>query len=286
MEIAVAGEIQSEWRGEATRTGKTPRKWMLVGDAEDGLGFRVVRSEYQPGQDAFETPRHHHAFQQIRWSEKGALNFAPDQDVNEGDIAYFPRGTFYGPQRRDNGIGLTLQFGFGLEMLGGKDASQVYREGIERLKARGRIVDGEYIDTDPETGLERRRDPAEAVTEEVTGKKFRIPDEGYATPILMHPDAYEYYQAAPGVELKHLGAFYDHPGPNADIRLSMIRLTGEAIYTLGDDRAQVAWATTGLRINGTSYEDLTCVYSPRGEVSALACAEAAEIYLIEFPRLD
>jgi len=85
MEIAVASDIQSEWRGEAMRAGKMPRKWLLAGEDESGFSFRIVRSEYQPGEDAFLTPRHRHAFRQICWSEKGALNFAPGQDVLEGD---------------------------------------------------------------------------------------------------------------------------------------------------------------------------------------------------------
>lgn len=287
MELVIADEIQKETRAEATRSGATPRQWLLTTEQADGFALRVVRSEYQPGESAFETPRHHHAFQQIRWAESGALNFAPGEDVEEGDIAYFPRGAFYGPQRRDHGVGLTLQFGFGMEMLGGKNASLVYREGVSKLREQGRIEDGVYIDVDPDTGEERRRDPAEAVAEAVTGVKYRIPAEGYGGPILMHPAAFEYFTIAPGVAVKHLGGFFDHPGPDADVRISMVRVTDRGVYHLSPNRAQLIWSLSeGLWIEEKAYPAMTCVFSPRDEAVDVSGADEVEFYVVEFPRLD
>ena len=287
MEIAVAADVEAEVRGEVTRKGSTPRQRLLTAEGRDGFSFRVLRSHYQGDDKAFETPRHHHGFQQVRWAERGSLNFAPGEDVEEGDIGYFPRGTYYGPQLRDHGVGITLQFGFGNEMLGGKDASRVYREGVEKLRARGRIEDGFFIDVDPDTGKERRRDPTEAVVEEVTGSMYTIPAEAYAAPILMHPKAHVYYAAGPGVEIKHLGSFYDHPGPNADLSISMVRLSQGGTHRLGDDRAQLVWSISpGLRVDGRTYPELTFLYSPLDENVAVTCAEVVEMYVIEFPRLD
>jgi hypothetical protein len=287
MEIVIADEVQKEIRPETTRTGRTPRQWILTEEGRDGLAFRLVRSEYQGGDDAFTTPRHHHAFQQIRWAQSGAMNFAPDQDVDEGDIAYFPRGAYYGPQRRDHGVGLTLQFGFGPEMMGGKDAREVYRAGVQKLLERGRMDDGLYVDTDPQTGEERRREPAEAVAEDIMGEKFPIPAEGYAAPILMHPRAYPFYALASGVEVKHLGGFYDHSGPNADVRISIVRLSDGGVFRLGAERAQVVWSTSrGLVIDEREYPELTCAYSARDEEAAISGVDGVEVYVVEFPILD
>ena len=287
MEIVIADEVQTDQRKYPTRPGLTRTQPLMSCEAPDGLSFRLVRSLYQGGDNAFETPRHHHMFQQIRFAEDGLLNFAPGHDISKGDIAYFPRGTYYGPQKRDHGIGLTVQFGFGHEMLGGKDALRVYAEGVERLRAFGTVGNGVFIDTDPVTGQERVRDTWQAVTEEITGEKFDFPAEGYAAPILMHPAAYEYYQAAPWVEIKCFGSFYDHPGPQADVRLSMLRLSDGGTYRLGTERAQLAWALpTGLAIDGRAYPERTCVYSPRDEDTVLSAAGSVEVYLVEFPRLD
>lgn len=287
MQIVVADEVQKETRADVTRSGKTPRQRIFEEEAPDGLAFRITRSEYQSGPDAFQTPRHHHAFQQIRWAQTGALNFAPGQDVEAGDVAYFPRGAYYGPQLRDHGCGLTVQFGFDLEMVGGKEAIRTYRDGMEKLRQLGRVEEGLFVDTDPETGQERRRDPAEAVTELVTGSKYVIPPEGYSAPILMHPSAYGYYGLADGVEIKHLGGFYDHAGPEADVRISIIRLSDGGAFELGAERAQVAWSISpGLRIGETDYPQLTCLYSPRGEAAAVSGNDGVEIYLVEFPVLN
>ena len=287
VEIVIADEVQTEERKYPTRPGLTRTQPLLSCEAPDGLCFRLVRSRYQGGDKAFETPRHHHTFQQIRFSESGTLNFAPGQDIAEGDIAYFPRAAYYGPQMRDHGIGLTVQFGFGNEMLGGKDALQVYYRGVEKLRTLGKVGNGTFTDTDPVTGEERIRDTWQAVAEETTGEKFVFPPERYAGPILMHPREYNYYEVGPGVEVKHLGKFYDHSGPNGDVRISMIRFSGGGAQRLGSDRTQLAWTTSpGLLVDARTYPELTCLYSPRGEEVTISGTNGVEVYLVEFPRLD
>lgn len=286
MEIAIAQEVQVEERKYPTRPGLTRTQPLLTCEGEDGFSFRLIRSQYQGGDKAFETPRHHHAFQQIRFAEKDALNFAPDQNIPEGDIAFFPRGAYYGPQIRDQGVGLTIQFGFGDEMLGGKDALHVYRAGVEKLRTLGEVGNGTFTDIDPETGEKRVRDTWEAVAEIVTGKKFSIPPEGYQAPILMHAQAFSYYQAAPGVEIKHLGGFFDHSGPEADVRISMVRLSDGGSHSLGADRAQLAWSlSAGLEIDGRTYPELTFLYSSLGEAVVLSSRSGVEIHVVEFPRM-
>ena len=287
MEIAVADEVQTEERKDPTRAGLTKRKWLLRCQAPDGLNFRLIRTQYQEGENAFETPRHHHSFQQIRFAEKGMLNYAPDEYIPEGDIAYFPRGAYYGPQHRDHGIGITVQYGFGTEMLGGTEALEVYRRGVETLRERGRIEGGVFVDIDPDTGAERRRDPYEAFVQDIAGEKFAIPEPGYEAPILMHPRAYTYFQVTPGVEIKHLGGFYDHPGPQGDVRISMVRLSDGGIHPFEADRAQLVWTVeAGLRIAGRTYPEMTSLYSPRGEEVALSAEDGVELFVVEFPRLD
>jgi hypothetical protein len=262
MEIAIAEEVQTQADDHAgnVRAGVVLRKWLLSGEAKDGLRFRFFRSKYQDGDDAFQSPRHHHGFQQIRWTESGSINFAPGQDIAEGDIAYFPRGAFYGPQVKDSGIGLLLQFGFGAELPRSK--YEMHRE----MHASG----------EGEEGAEK----------DATSKPV-IPVEGYDGTILMHPRAYTYFDLAPGVGIKHLGDFYDHSCPNADVRISMIQLSEGGTHRLGAERAQLVWSIApGLQIEGRIYPELTCLYSPRDEQVALTGFNDVEAYIVEFPRLD
>lgn len=290
MEVVVGADVPEEEQRYAGRPGKTVRQYLLSANAADGLNVNLYRSQYQSGDAAFESPRHHHAFQQIRWTESGTVNYAPGQDIPEGDLAYFPRGAYYGPQRKDQGIGVLLQFGFDAEHQSGAAWSAHREAALERLKSRGRFEHGLYISTDPATGETAERDAVQAIYEEQALERgsgqFTIPPEGYETPILIHPRAFAYYQTAPGVEIKHLGNFYDHPGPNADAGLSMLRLSAVGAYNLGAQRAQVGWTgDPGLQIDGKTYPELTYFYSPRGETAAFSAEDEVEVHLVELPRL-
>jgi hypothetical protein len=266
MEIAVVDDVdvQADDHTGEVRSGVVIRKWLLTGEAEDGLRFRFFQSKYQEGSDAFESPRHHHAFQQIRWTQSGSVNFAPDQDIPEGDIAYFPRGTFYGPQRKDQGVGLLLQFGIGPELPISR--YQMEKAGLDDTSEQGRH-DGDVV-------VAKR-------------PKITVPAEGYEAPILMHPQAYAYYDAGPGLEIKHLGGYYDHPGPNGDVRISIIRLQEGGVFRLSAERAQLGWSTAdGLQVEGRTYPALTSFHSPRGEEATISGVGGVEVCLVEFPRLD
>jgi hypothetical protein len=289
MEIVTASEAPILKQTEV-RDGATIRQILLAGDTPEGINFRLFRSQYQSGENAFESPRHHHAFQQIRWAESGAVNYGPDMNIPEGDIAYFPRGTYYGPQRKDAGIGLLLQFGFDGEHQSGPRWDAIREEAIKKLKARGTVQHGVFTETDPHTGQTLERDAALALYEQryimQFNKPFPVPVERYETPILMHAGSFEYFQLAPGVEMKQLGHFFDHPGRQGDVRISMIRLSGGA-HRLGTERSQVGWAKSpGLQINGRLLPEMSCFYGSSGEELTISGANGVEVFLVEFPRLD
>jgi hypothetical protein len=290
MQTVIAAEVAVRAQDPTTsaRPGSILRQNLLADTAPDGLSFRLIRSQYQQGELAFETPRHHHTFQQVRWTEAGSVNYAPDQDIPEGSLAYFPRGAYYGPQRKDQGIALLLQYGLGGEFLHrhhqrGHDAEHVLNE----LRASGTFTGGQYIDTDPDTGRRRYRDAVQAIYDARSGGDVTIPPAGYETPILIHPAAFSYYTAAQGLEIKPLGNFYDHPGPHGDLRIRLVRLTDDATFVFTADRAQIAWTTAdGLRIGGQSHPALTCLYSPRGEADSITGTGGVELVVLDMPRLN
>lgn len=297
MHIVTVSETPTTQSNHILRKGGTVRQVLLSASEADGLNFRFIRSQYQSGDAAFESPRHHHAFQQIRFTESGTVNYAPGRYIPEGDIAYFPRGAFYGPQRKDQGIGLLLQFGFHGEHQSGPEWAQHREAALKHLNSKGRLEGGVYYEKDAVTGQEMARDAAQAVYEEQylaqTGKAFIIPQEGYDEPILLHPKAFQYYAVSEGVRMKQLGHFFDHAGPNADIRVFMVELADGASYTFKEDRAQVAWTLdAGLRVEEKTHARLTCLYSPRGEALVVhadtptADRELVELYVLELPRLN
>jgi hypothetical protein len=294
VQIAVVSETDPDVRNEAgvsLRQAKTIRQSLLADDAADGLIFTVNRTQWQSGENASTTPRHHHAFQQIRWAEAGRMNYAPGQYIEAGDLGYFPRGAWYGPQVRDEGVSITVQFGFnGEKQHGSKFWDQYQEAALERLRARGCFENGLYIDVDSTNGQRRERDSVDALYAEQylmhTGQEFVIPPAGYDSAIIIHPAAFDYYRAGENVELKHFGSFFDHGGPCADIRFDMVRLTGGSM-TYGDERAQVVWTLSpGLVIDGVDYPEGTYVYSPRGEQLNLDSSSSVEMHAVTFPRLD
>jgi hypothetical protein len=295
MNVVIASEVPIEDANRdqnSVRSGTYDMQRLLEDDAPDGLNFWLLRNNFvNLGDSAFNTPRHRHPFAQIKYLEKGASNFAPGQDIPEGAIAYFPRATFYGPQTKENCISLSMQFGFNGEHQRGQRWESRRVETMERLKERGTLGANGYIVKNDETGEMIVRDSVQAIYEEryklVTGKELVIRPASYDAPILMHPDAFSYFEAGTGVELRHLGRFYDQPGANGDVAISGLRLTQGGRYTLRAERAQVAWSIApGLEIDGRPSSALTFVYSPRGETADLVGHDGVELFLVEFPRLD
>jgi len=298
VQVVIADEVQgvdASNKPYMVRSGGSLWREVLEDDAPDGLNF-LMRSNIQihGGDKAFSSPRHHHTFQQVRFAFKGNLNVTPGQDLLQGDIAYFPKGAYYGPQtRQKGGVTVGIQYGFHGEHQQGRVWSPLRVPAVENLKARGKFENGLYFEVDPATGETRQHDAVGIVYEEQyrlmygEDKVLDFPPERYEAPILMHPKAFDYYRSGPGVEVKRLGQFFDQPGPNGDTRISQVRLSDAGVYPLAAERAQVAWTISpGLVIDGRTYPELTCVYSPRGEDGSLSGNDGVEVFVVDFPRRD
>ncbi len=292
MQVFLASTFPKHEQGkEPGRTGHHPRaggavsQIMLQDEAADGLNIRFQRTQFFGGDKTFHSPRHNHAFPQVRFTESGVVNYAPGQNIEAGNICYFPRAAYYGPQTKDQGVSVAVQYGFNGECQDGPSWRRYREEALRRLNERGSFRDGLFISANGHAV-----DAVLALHKEQywlhTNREFDYRPAVYETPILFHPKAFEYYQAAPGIEVKQFGRFYDHPGPNGDTGILMARLSGAA-YRLTADRAQIAWTRgAGLTIDGETYGEPPFLYSPRGEETVIAGPDGIEIYVIEFPRLD
>jgi hypothetical protein len=295
MQIGLVDETQrSDTRlGLQMRDGGANRDFrrLLQDDAPDTFNFWFVRVRHADvGEDAYRAPRHNHTFQQIQYIEEGERDWAPGQVIPQGCIAYTPRGAYYGPQHLQKPVtSWGVQFGFNGEQQRGDYWESKRAEALERLYARGKIENGVYIETDPISGKTTVRDSMDALYDErhqmLKGEPLVIPPARYEAPIIMHPENFRYYQGSPGVEIKHLGKFYDQDGPNGDVSISIVRLTG-GIYPLRADRPQVAWTlSAGLKANAQTLPERASVYSPRGEEGGIGGDGGIEVFVIEFPAL-
>jgi hypothetical protein len=296
MQVSVVDEFKSSDpnKGLHVRDGGANRDFrvLLQDDAPDGFNFWAGRTvQNDEGDDAFVSPRHKHTFQQIKFCEKGALDVTPGQYIHEGDLGFFPKGAYYGPQSREKGLtSIVCQYGFNGEHQRGEYWDSRRAEVLERLKARGRIEKGIFIERDPVTGETKTRDSVDALYDEryqlLKGVPLKIPEPIYDAPILIHPGNSRYYQAAPGVEMKQLGRFFDQPGPNGDVSISVVRLSGGAL-DLRADRPQIAWTLgAGLKAGDRVCPGAAAIYSPRGEQGQISGDNGLEVFVVEFPRLD
>ncbi|HEX6311412.1 MAG TPA: hypothetical protein VF152_07265, partial [Acidimicrobiia bacterium] len=107
MEAVSSYEVDAD-RFASHREGDIRFQRLLRGDPAAPANFEwsIVRT----GED-YVTPRHHHNFSQIHYVLEGTHEWAPDQLIPTGAVAYFPEGTFYGPQRGHGGLLLGLQYG-------------------------------------------------------------------------------------------------------------------------------------------------------------------------------
>jgi len=267
-------------------------KRLLIDDAPDGFNFWFFRSAHRDvGEDGFKAPRHNHTFQQIQFIEEGERDWAPGQFITEGMLAYMPRGAYYGPQHVVSPVtAWGFQYGFGGELQRGDFWESHRAAALESLKARGKIENGLFIETDPATGKVTTRDAMDALYDEryfmVKGEHLVIPPARYEMPIIMKPENFTYYEAGPGVEVKQLGRFFDQDGPNGDVSMAVVRLSG-GVYPLRADRPQVAWTlSAGLEVEGRTLPERASVYSPRGEDGEISGKDGLEVFVVEFPRLD
>ena len=91
------------------REGEIKFQRLLKGDPDQPNNFEwsLVRT----GED-YVTPRHHHNFSQSAPGPRGHPRVGPRQaDPHRAAVAYFPEGTFYGPQQGHGGLLLGLQYG-------------------------------------------------------------------------------------------------------------------------------------------------------------------------------
>lgn len=296
MRIGIVEEIEAKVPNEGLQLRKIGERVefrrMVEDDAPDGFNFWCVHVvNHDVGDDGFQAPRHNHTFQQFKYVIRGEMNLGPDEFLQAGELLYVPRGAFYGPQKRETqSETLGIQFGFNGEHQRGPYWESRRAETFERLKARGRIENGLYYETDPETGKVSVRDSADAAYDErhrlLKGTPLIIPPARYASTIVMRPEMFSYWNVSPGVEMKMLGTFHDQPGPDGDVNVAMVRLSG-GTFTLRAGRPHVVWAVAaGLEVDGRTCPAVTTIYSPRGEKGQVSGKDGLEVFVFEFPVLD
>ncbi len=228
------------------------------------------------------SPRHRHNFDQIRYQISGEFDFSTDGVMKPGTVAYFPEGTYYGPQQCEHGSEtLVLQFG-GASRSGYLSAEEHERAAAE-LASRGSFSNGVYTQINPD-GSKSNKDAYEAVWVTVNKCPLVYPGERYLRPIFMNPDQFEWRPVSrqTGVWVKSLGEFSE-----LRTRLAIYRLLPGASLPLEDHSLYFVASGSGRAGEGPFLRHTT-IHVGEGERGSVTtdAGEPVELLHIGLPRFS
>jgi hypothetical protein len=277
MKIVQTDEIPLK-RGLEHRGGIFHGRIMVEGAPGTLDNFQL--SFGQMGGD-FNSPRHRHNFEQIRYQLEGVLDYGRDGKLVAGMVGYFPEAVYYGPQSQDPGINcktIVLQFG-GASGSGYLSQAEV-KAGMEELKHDGEFKDGVFRRRADVEG-KRNMDGYQAIWEHVNERPMVYPKPRYPQPIFMDPANYEWVpvEGQRGVAEKLLGVFTERRS-----EASLLSIEAGASFTA---RGKGVYVVTrgGGTVGDASLRALTTVYLEPGETVTFAAREAMELLHFGLPNL-
>ena len=244
-------------------------------DLRDGRIFHVTSGRYQ--RTSHSSPRHRHTFDQIRFVVEGRVKYGPLR-LESGDVAYFPAGTFYGPQEllSDEIFNCTIQTQ-GPEWGPFYTQADLFRA-TEALSERGHMdrATGQFVWSDG-----RQQDSFEAILEHTTGGAVVYPQPRYHYPVQLRSRNFDWVgSTSPGVERKPLATF-NAGGP----AIQLLRLHRGATLQAGSpENQQILMLASGtLRCDNQLLGPGTYVYCPAGSTRPTMSAEdEASLLAAEF----
>ncbi|MGH9716049.1 MAG: hypothetical protein ACRD4R_04875 [Candidatus Acidiferrales bacterium] len=228
--------------------------------------------------DTYFSPRHRHNFDQVRFQIEGEFDFSADGVMKPGSIAYFPEGTYYGPQS-SSWRSLTLVLQVGGASGSGYMSSEEYDRAAAELGAQGTFANGVYTVSTPE-GRKLNKDAYEAVWEHVNGRALVYPPERYSRPVFMQSENFAWIpvEGQSGASCKRLGEFSERRTHLAFYRVepgASLRLPGHSIYFV------VGGAGT---VGAKDFRSRATIYVENHASAALAAREALEMLQIGLPH--
>jgi hypothetical protein len=300
MKIVQTDEIPLK-RGLEHRGGTFHGRIMVEGAPGTLDNFQL--SFGQMGGD-FNSPRHRHNFEQIRYQLEGVLDYGRDGKLVAGMVGYFPEAVYYGPQSQDPGINcktIVLQFG-GASGSGYLSQAEV-KAGMEELRGEGEFKDGvfrrhplpnppphsasqdarerAYAGEGREGAGKRNMDGYQAIWEHVNERPMVYPKPRYPQPIFMDPANYEWVpvEGQRGVSEKLLGVFTERRS-----EASLFKLEAGASFSA---RGKGVYVVTrgGGTVGDQPLRALTTVYLEPGETVTFSAREATELLHFGLPNL-
>jgi hypothetical protein len=228
------------------------------------------------------SPSHRHLWDQVRYCIEGSVPIGRNMSVDAGEVAYFPEGVRYGPQKGGpDRLVLVLQFG-GASRSGFLSPEQIDR-GRSELERFGTFDAGLYHRND---GAGRaQQDAYEAVWEHVFGEPVEYPEATVQTPIVLRPSAFPSANVddSPGVRRRWLGTFQPR-----GLRLDIIEIDGGATARVAADASTVLWWVIDGdgEIDGVAARSGTAMRVTGASSSVLSADSPVRVLAIDIPILS
>jgi hypothetical protein len=275
MEIIPTEQIPWKTVLANARGGDVQSKYVREGEILPGVGYASDCYNYVASENFFTAPRHHHDFEQIRISMTGVQDFGQGQITEEGWIAYFPAGAYYGPERISGASIFQIQWSD--YWVSKANHAKAYAE----MSQTGEFSGGKYTWVD-EDGTSHTKDALNAIWEHVFRRESSFPAPRYPQPILMNPDAFEYVSHDDRLSTKVLGRFTER-----DFIITKIRWDERASYSMPGDRTYCMFTNVGdIEVLGQTYGRHTVVWSDWGENVEVIGNPGAEALCIAFPTIE
>jgi hypothetical protein len=252
----------------------------IMAEGEPGALDNFQLSFGQMGGD-FNSPRHRHNFEQIRYQLEGVLDYGRDGRLVAGMVGYFPEAVYYGPQSQDPSLScktIVMQFG-GASGSGYLSQAEV-DAGRKALGEFGEFKDGVFRRRADVEG-KRNLDGYQAIWEHANTRPMVYPKPRYPQPIFMDPANYDWVPAAgaPGVAEKLLGVFTERRS-----QASLFRLDAGTRFAARGKGVYVVTRGTG-KVGDQAFRALTTVDLDAGETVTFAADAETELLYFGLPDL-
>lgn len=276
MRLINSHTLQFE-EGLAYRPGYIAFKYLLEGEEKSPDNFSLVLANEHAD---FFSPRHRHAWDQVRYCVSGSVPIGPKLALDAGEVGYFPEGVYYGPQDGDKDrIVFVLQFG-GASGNGFLGLDQI-EAGRKALLKTGSFDGGVY----KRHGQPGQQDGYEAIWEEVFGHKIVYPKPRYKAPILINPGHFDWREdpGHPGVSRKYLGTFSERK-----LEMELVRVApGASLVSRSESARQFLLTTSGEgTCAGEAYAALAANQIEPGENIPMSAATETKFLRVVVPLLS
>jgi hypothetical protein len=259
------------------RGGTITFKTLLEGREGTRSNYQLVLADTDR---SFASPRHRHNFDQLRYALVGATNYGVKRNLEPGDLAYFPEGTYYGPQNQSEvgGSSLSMVIQFGGPSGSGYMSRAQFDAGYAALATRGSFERGVYKQSDGRSN----KDSYEAIWEQRNGRPIGYSRPRFLDPVHLREENFEWQPTAePGVAVKHLGRFTER-----DVSIDFLRLDAGVRHTSGStSQSRIVFVKSGAGSAGTaSWRRHSAIDVAPGEAVELVAESAAEFLVLTLSR--